>query len=88
MCSFTVFRASFERRKGFFAGCSPLPEIRGRPAQNDRQRVASFAVLRRIIYRIDHDALVILDIYAKTTRETPDAVINICQQRLKAYDTD
>ena len=42
----------------------------------------------RIMYRIDHDALVILDIYSKTTRETPDAVINICQQRLKAYDTD
>jgi phage-related protein len=42
----------------------------------------------RIIYRIDHDAIVILDIYSKTTRETPETIINICQQRLKAYDTD
>jgi len=42
----------------------------------------------RIIYRIDHDAIVILEIYFKTTRETPDAVIDICQQRLKAYDAD
>jgi phage-related protein len=42
----------------------------------------------RIIYRIDHDAIVILEVYSKTTRETPDTVIDACQQRLKAYDTD
>jgi len=42
----------------------------------------------RIIYRIDHDAIVILEIHTKTTRETPDTVIDACRQRLKAYDTD
>ena len=42
----------------------------------------------RIIYRIDHDAIVILEVYSKTTRETPDTVIDACRQRLKAYDTD
>jgi phage-related protein len=41
----------------------------------------------RIIYRIDHDAIVILEVYSKTTREIPDTVIDACQRRLKAYDT-
>lgn len=42
----------------------------------------------RIMYRIDHDAIVILEVCSKTTRETPDAVIDVCQQRLKSYDAD
>ena len=42
----------------------------------------------RIIYRIDHDAIVLLEVCTKTIRETPDTVIDACQQRLKAYDTD
>lgn len=42
----------------------------------------------RIIRRTDHDAIVILEVYSKTRRETPDAVIDACQQRLKAYDAD
>lgn len=42
----------------------------------------------RIIYRIDLDAVVILEVYSKTTRETPDPVIDICRRRLKAYDTN
>ena len=41
----------------------------------------------RIIYRIDSDAVVIAEVYHKTTRETPKAVIEICQSRLKRYDS-
>src|SRR5438128_4489891 len=40
----------------------------------------------RIIYRLDADAIVIADVFAKTTRETPKHVIAVCQRRLKAYD--
>ena len=40
----------------------------------------------RIIYRIDDDAIVILDVFAKKTNQTPDAVIKRCQKRLKQYD--
>jgi phage-related protein len=40
----------------------------------------------RIIYRIDDDAIVILDVFAKTTQKTPNKVIDNCQRRLKLYD--
>jgi phage-related protein len=38
------------------------------------------------MYRIDADAVLILDVYAKKTRKIPDEVIERCQQRLKQYD--
>jgi phage-related protein len=40
----------------------------------------------RIIYRIDDNFIVILDIFAKTTQKTPKQVIDNCQKRLKMYD--
>ena len=40
----------------------------------------------RIVYRLDVDAIVIADVFAKTTRRTPDRVIDACQRRLKLYD--
>lgn len=40
----------------------------------------------RIIYRIDSDAIVIADVFAKKTPQTPDSVIKTCQKRLKEYD--
>jgi phage-related protein len=40
----------------------------------------------RIIYRIDDDAVIILDVFAKTTQKTPKQVMDNCQKRLKLYD--
>jgi phage-related protein len=40
----------------------------------------------RLIYRIDADAIVILEIFCKKTRRTPQRVIAVCQQRLARYD--
>ena len=40
----------------------------------------------RIIYRVDSDAIVIVEVYHKMTRETPKPVIETCQNRLKRYD--
>jgi len=40
----------------------------------------------RIMYRIDKDAVVILEVYGKKTRKIPDEVINRCKDRLKTYD--
>lgn len=42
----------------------------------------------RIIYRIDQDAIVIVDIFSKTTRTTPKIVIENCKKRLSQYDRD
>ena len=40
----------------------------------------------RIMYRIDSDAVLILEVYAKKSRKIPDEVIERCQDRLQRYD--
>lgn len=40
----------------------------------------------RITYRIDPDAIVILEVFAKKTPTTPQTVIETCRKRLKEYD--
>ena len=40
----------------------------------------------RIMYRIDSDAIVIVEVFAKKTGATPKKVIDKCKSRLKAYD--
>ncbi len=40
----------------------------------------------RIVYRVDDDAIIIAEVFAKTTRQTPRRVIDLCQGRLVAYD--
>jgi phage-related protein len=41
----------------------------------------------RIIYRIDSDAVIILDVFEKKTQRTPKQVIETCMQRLTTYDS-
>jgi phage-related protein len=40
----------------------------------------------RIMYRIDADVVLVLDVYSKKTRKIPDEVIERCQRRLKQFD--
>lgn len=40
----------------------------------------------RIIYRIDVDAIVIAEVFQKTTRQTPGHVIETCRRRFRMYD--
>jgi phage-related protein len=40
----------------------------------------------RLVCRIDTDAIVILEVFAKKTGTTPKAVIATCRKRLKEYD--
>lgn len=49
---------------------------------NDRQHTW------RIIYRIDEDAIVLLEEFAKQTNYTPSQVIETCQWRLRDYDSE
>ena len=39
----------------------------------------------RIIYCIDSEAIAILEVFAKTTQQTPKSVIESCKTRLKLY---
>ena len=40
----------------------------------------------RIFYRLDRDAIVILDVYDKKTPQTPRSVIETCRVRVRRYD--
>jgi phage-related protein len=40
----------------------------------------------RLIYRIDADAIVILDVFEKKTNQTSQQVIDNCKRRLKHYE--
>jgi len=40
----------------------------------------------RIIYRIDDDRILIVEVFVKTTQQIPDAVIKLCRRRLAEYD--
>jgi len=40
----------------------------------------------RIVYRIDNDAIVILEVFDKKTQKTPRKVIENCKRRILLYD--
>lgn len=39
----------------------------------------------RVIYSIEDDAIVILEVFSKKTAATPETVISTCQRRLRLY---
>ena len=61
----------------------PMPSIGPRCHE---LRVTDQSSTWRIIYRIDADAIVIAEVFAKRSRQTPKRVIEICRRRLKDYD--
>ena len=40
----------------------------------------------RVIYRIDENAILIVEVFNKTTPETPQSVIDVCKDRLAKFD--
>lgn len=42
----------------------------------------------RIVYRIDTDAIVILEVFKKGTAKTPSRIIQVCKRRLRMYDDE
>ncbi len=68
-----------------------LPESRPMPVIGQRcheLRIKDGDVSWRIIYRIDEDAIIIAEIFAKKTQKTPKAIIDNCKKRLNHYDDD
>ena len=49
-------------------------------------RIVDENVTWRIMYRVDSDAVLIADVFAKKTQSTPKSVIDQCKKRLAAYD--
>jgi phage-related protein len=63
----------------------PMPSI-GKSCHEIRLKDNESSKEWRIIYRIDDDCIIILEVFAKTTPKTPKQVIDNCQKRLKLYD--
>jgi phage-related protein len=66
-----------------------MPHSRPKPSLGPRcheLRIDDARVAWRIIYRIDSDAIVILEVFSKKSREPPRSVIDACKRRIKEYD--
>ena len=42
----------------------------------------------RIVYKIDEDAIVILEVFSKKTAKTPKSVLDTCKRRIQGYDDE
>jgi phage-related protein len=66
-----------------------LPHSRPMPLIGPRcheLRVPDQDATWRLVYRVDSDAIVIVEVFSKKTRVTPRNVIATCRERLKMYD--
>jgi len=61
----------------------PMPSI---GARCHELRIPDNKVTWRVLYRIDKDAIVILEVFSKKTGKTPKATIEMCKRRLRDYD--
>ena len=65
-----------------------MPDSRPMPTIGKRcheLRINDMNKTWRIVYFIDDDAIVILEVFAKKTQQTPQEVIDVCQKRLARY---
>ncbi len=60
----------------------PMPSIGSRCHE---LRIVDEDVTWRIVYRLETDAVVILEVFEKKTSRTPKSVIGTCKDRLKVY---
>lgn len=68
-----------------------LPHSRQMPAVGARchaLRIPDRGATWRIVYRLDRDAVVVLDVFAKKTAATPGTVLERCRRRLIRYERD
>lgn len=61
----------------------PMPSIGTRCAE---LRIVDGNVTWRIVYRVDVDAILVAEVFAKKTQATPQTVIAVCKKRFRHYD--
>ena len=61
----------------------PMPTI---GAHCHELRIKDVGSSWRIVYRVNRDAIVIAEVFAKRTKRTPNSTIELCKRRLKEYD--
>ena len=87
--------ASVRRRAGYLLRTLQLGESLGmpesRPMPNVGRRCHELRVSDdretwRVIYRLDEDALLIIETFKKKTQKTPVEILRLCRKRLSVYD--
>ena len=61
----------------------PMPSIGSRCRE---LRIQDAHSTWRIVYRVDRDAVIIAEVFAKKTQATPKSVTDACRRRLRGYD--
>ncbi|HAL57108.1 MAG TPA: transposase [Bacteroidetes bacterium] len=67
-----------------------LPHSRPMPSIGTRcheLRIDDENTTWRIVYRVDSDAIVILEVFEKRTRKTPKEVLENCKRRIRLYQS-
>jgi len=68
-----------------------MPHSRPMPTNGPRcheLRIQDTQQTWRVVYRIDPDAIILVEVFSKKTGKTPKNVIELCQQRLKDCDNE
>jgi phage-related protein len=68
-----------------------LPHSRPMPSVGARcheLRINDENATWRVLYRVDSDAVLVLEVFSKKTAKTPKSVVDTCKQRMKQYDAD
>lgn len=68
-----------------------MPHSRPMPATGPRcheLRVQDKQQTWRVLYRIDADAIVLIEVFSKKTGKTPKSIIDLCKRRLRDYDSE
>jgi len=66
-----------------------LPHSRPMPAIGARcheLRIIDRVATWRVVYRIDEDAIIVLEVFSKKSRDIPKSVVDTCRRRLADYD--
>ena len=63
--------------------CRPMPSIARRCHE---LRIQDRNETWRVLFRLDEDAVVLLEVFSKKSRATPRKVIETCRRRLAVYD--
>ena len=68
-----------------------MPRSRPMPAVGSRcheLRISDTNVSWRIVYRVDAEAIVLLEVFAKKSSKTPNRIIKLCKKRIREYDSE
>ena len=66
-----------------------MPQSRPMPGIGKRcheLRITDKNRIWRIVYRIDTDAIILLEVFDKNTNRTPKRIVANCKKRIKYYD--